>query len=200
MICIINKEWWYTDTFTISLTSCFDYLNTMLRLSWHSLTRSGKTSRLSSRLSRFEQAIVFIEFASQKKTIFKPIWKHSVWQTIFKSIWKSMITFFQLHEMKTIDNIFAFSIFCFSVYTKSISILSVLVFVVLVLVLVLVLVIVLALCLASVLCSRLNQLDEQQALLSNSSSHHVYKSFRSERVQIARMLAMLSFRTLVFLQ
>ncbi len=41
---------------------------------------------------------------------------------------------FQSHEMKSIDNIFAFSIICFNVYIKSISMLLVLVLVVLVLV------------------------------------------------------------------
>ncbi len=52
---------------------------------------------------------------------------------------------FQLHEMKTIDSIFAFSIICFSVYTKSISILLVLDLVVLDLVIALVLALVLCL-------------------------------------------------------
>jgi hypothetical protein len=97
--------------------------------------------------------------------------------------------------MKTIENIFAFSIICFSVYTKSISILLALVLVVLVPVLVIVLVF----CPALVFCSRLNQLDEQQAL-SSSSSSHLTMSSSSARVRIARVVAMLNFQTLVVSQ
>ncbi len=126
-------KWWYTDILTISLTSCFDYLDIMLRLSWHLLIWSDKTffvcldqnkqHRLpSSHLEKVEKK----NFSFRKEIFFFQL---------FQS--------FQLDETKTIDNIFAFSIICFSVYTKSISILLVFVLVVLVLVLVVVLVFVL---------------------------------------------------------
>jgi hypothetical protein len=59
-------------------------------------------------------------------------------------------------------------------------------------------VIVLVLCLVLVLCQKLNQLDEQQTLSLNSS--HLTSWSSSERVRIARVLAMLSFRTSVLLQ
>ncbi len=116
---------------------------------------------------------------------------------LFFSKEKFFFSTFQSHEMKSIDIIFVFSIICFSVYTKFIRIL--LVFVLVVFVLVIVLVFCLAFVLVSVFCPRLNQLDEQQALLSNSSSH-LTKSSSSARVRIARVVVVLNFRTLVLLQ
>ncbi len=181
---MLNIKYWYIDIHTITLTSCFDYIDIMLRLRWHSLIKSDKTSRLLSHLLRSEQATLLIEFASRKK--------------LFFSKEKFFFSTFQSHEMKSIDSIFAFSIICFSVYTKFISILLVFVLVVFVLVFVFVLVIVLVLCLVLVLCQKLNQLDEQQTLSLNSS--HLTSWSSSERVRIARVLAMLSFRTSVLLQ
>ncbi len=60
----------------------------------------------------------------------------------FSSRKKSFFSTFQLDETKTIESIFAFSIICFSVYTKSISMLLVFDLVVFVLVIALVLVLV----------------------------------------------------------
>jgi hypothetical protein len=102
--------------------------------------------------------------------------------------------------MKTIENIFAFSIICFSVYTKSVSILLDLVLVVLDLVIAsaLVLVFCLVFCLV-VLCLRLNRLDEQRALSLNSS-HHLTELSSSERVRIAKIVATLNFQTRVLSQ
>jgi hypothetical protein len=131
------------------------------------------------------QATLLIEFASREKK------KH-----LFSKE-KFFFSTFQSHEMKSIDIIFAFNIICFNVYTKSIRIL--LVFVLVVLVLVIVLAFCLVFVFVFVFCSRLNQFDEQQALLSNSSSH-LTKSSSSARVRIARIVVVLNFRTLVLLQ
>jgi hypothetical protein len=59
-----------------------------------------------NKLSCFASSHLEKNFSSRKKSFF--------------------FQFFQLYEMKTIDNIFAFNIICFSVYTKFISILLVL--------------------------------------------------------------------------
>ncbi len=132
------------------MTSFFEYIDITLRIHWHLLTKSGKTS--SACLHSSKQSCWSSSHLEKKKKIFS-FWKRSFFST------------FQSHETKLIESIFAFSIICFSVYTKLISILLVLDLDVLVLVL-LVLVLVLVFCLA--FCLRLNQLDEQLALSSYS--------------------------------
>jgi hypothetical protein len=144
-------------SFVDTMTSLFGYIDIILRIHWHPLTRSGKNPPACSHSGK--QSCLSSPHLEKKKKI-SSFWKGSFFST------------FQSHETESIESIFAFSIICFSVYTRSIPILLVLDLDVLVPVPFVpvppVLVSsVLVLCL--VFCLGLNQLDEQRALPSYSS-------------------------------
>ncbi len=140
------------------ITSLFKYIDITLRIHWHSLIKSDKILPLVS--IRSSNSFYRVRISRKKK---------------ISSRKKSFFSTFQLHKMKSIENIFAFSIICFSVYIKSIPILLALVLVVLVLLVFLVsfvsLVFLVHFVLVLVFCLRLNQLDEQRASSSYSLSH-----------------------------
>ncbi len=134
-----------------------------LRLRWHLLIESDKIS--SACLDSSKQFCLSSSHLEKKKAFLSK-----------RKVFSFNFSFFQLHEMKTIDNIFAFSIICFNASIRSHSkwLLSALDLVVLVFVLVLLVSLVslvFVLCLCHVFCLRLNQLDEQRALSSYSSFH-----------------------------
>ncbi len=150
-----------------------------------------------ARLFRSDKMIVFASCISKKKLFFSKV-KFFFFST------------FQSHETKSIENIFAFNIICFSVYTKFISILLVLDFVVFVLVIAFVLclvlfllqlqnwyflfaqqqqlILVLVLVLVLVLARTQNQFDVKRFLLLMRRLHYEESSLSFSHVQIWKIL------------